>query len=73
MSTQKNKNVNLQALENQVNDLIQTVSKLQTENSALKNQHQSLVGERAQLIQKTEMARNRIESMITRLKAMEND
>jgi len=37
----------------------------------LRNQQDSLVSERANLIEKNEMARTRVEAMINRLKAME--
>lgn len=61
----------LTALEARVDELIRTIGQLKTENSALRHQQENLVGERAQLIEKTEQARTRIESMISRLRAME--
>jgi len=61
----------LTSLEARVDELIQTVDKLKTENSALRTNQDHLVGERSILIEKTEQARSRIESMITRLHAME--
>ena len=64
-------NIDLIALEERVDQLIRTVGQLQQENSALRNQQDSLVTERAALIEKTELARARIESMISRLRAME--
>ena len=64
-------NIDLIALEERVDQLIRTVRQLQQENSALRNQQDSLVTERAALIEKTELARARIESMISRLRAME--
>ena len=64
-------NTDLASLESRVDDLIKTVDELKSENSALRNQQESLVYERAILIEKTEQARNRIESMISRLRAME--
>ena len=71
MTEQNNDNTDLAALEARVDDLIRTVSLLKTENSALRNQQENLVNERAVLIEKTEQARTRIESMISRLRAME--
>lgn len=71
MAEQKNETMDLAALESRVDELINTVADLKTENSALKNQQESLVNERAILIEKTEQARTRIESMIGRLRAME--
>jgi len=61
----------LTALEARVDELIRTISLLKSENSALRNQQDNLVSERAHLIEKTEQARVRIESMISRLRAME--
>jgi cell division protein ZapB len=71
MSEQNNDNTDLAALEARVDELIRTVGQLKTENSALRNQQENLVNERAVLIEKTEQARTRIESMISRLRAME--
>ncbi|MGD8941241.1 MAG: TIGR02449 family protein, partial [Gammaproteobacteria bacterium] len=39
----------------------------------LKNRQDLLVEERARLIEKTELARSRVESMLVRLKAMEQE
>jgi cell division protein ZapB len=63
--------VDLQGLEAQVDDLIQTCDQLTDENRALRDQQSSLVAERASLIEKSELARSRVEAMIERLKAME--
>ena len=71
MPDKNNDNSDLGALEARVDELIRTVSQLETENSALRSQQENLVNERAVLIEKTEQARTRIESMISRLRAME--
>jgi cell division protein ZapB len=71
MADKNNDNSDLGALEARVDELIRTVSQLKTENSALRTQQENLVNERAVLIEKTEQARTRIESMISRLRAME--
>ncbi len=71
MTDNKTENMDLIALETRVDDLIRTVDQLQSENSALRNQQDGLVNERAILIEKTEQARARVESMISRLRAME--
>ncbi len=63
--------MDLQALEAQVDELIQTCDQLTDENLALRNQQSTLVAERASLIEKSELARSRVEAMIARLKAME--
>ncbi len=71
MNDSKTENMDLIALETRVDDLIRTVDQLKSENSALRNQQDGLVNERAILIEKTEQARARVESMISRLRAME--
>jgi cell division protein ZapB len=71
MVDEEKETMDLVALESRVDELIRTVETLQTENTALRNQQESLVNERAVLIEKTEQARTRIESMISRLRAME--
>ncbi len=58
-------------LESQIDALIDTVSQLKQENASLRHQQDSLVSERAQLIEKTELARSRVEAMITRLRSLE--
>lgn len=71
MSEKKHENLDLGVLEGRVDDLIKTVEALKNENSALRLQQKNLISERAVLIEKTEQARFRIESMIARLRAME--
>jgi cell division protein ZapB len=63
--------MDLVTLEAQVDELIQTCEHLSDENRALRDQQSTLVAERASLIEKTELARSRVEAMIARLKAME--
>jgi cell division protein ZapB len=63
--------MDLVTLEAQVDELIQTCEHLSDENRALRDQQSTLVAERAGLIEKTELARSRVEAMIARLKAME--
>ena len=71
MADDKPESIDLGVLETRVEELIRTVSQLKTENSALRTQQDHLINERAALIEKTEQARTRIESMIARLRAME--
>lgn len=60
-------------LERKVSDLIQLCEQLDRENRALKNEARNWLQEREQLIQKTEMARTKVEAMIARLKALEQE
>jgi cell division protein ZapB len=64
--------MDISQLEQQVEQLIGACSALKQENTSLRQRQESLVSERAELIEKTELARNRVEAMISRLKAMEN-
>jgi cell division protein ZapB len=61
----------LKALANKIDDLIQLCDQLDKENRELKTDAANWLEERHQLIEKTELARNKVESMITRLKALE--
>jgi cell division protein ZapB len=63
----------LKLLERKINDLIQLCEQLDRENRVLKNTAQSWQQEREQLIQKTEIARSKVEAMIIRLKALEQE
>ena len=65
-------NYDLDTLERQVEELIRTCRQLREENVSLRARQDHLVAERAELIEKTELARGRVESMITRLKSMED-
>ncbi|MEY4769015.1 MAG: hypothetical protein RL637_1654 [Pseudomonadota bacterium] len=60
-----------QALEQQLNELLKHYQLLKTENQSLKIKQESLVKERAQLLAKTALAKTKIETMINRLKTME--
>jgi cell division protein ZapB len=61
----------LRQLELRIDELIDTVGSLKNENSSLRQQKDKLVTERSQLIEKTEMARSRVEAMISRLRSLE--
>lgn len=61
----------LKKLEYRLDELVQTITRLKDENRSLRNQQDSMVSERAGLIEKNELARARVEAMINQLKAME--
>jgi len=61
----------LERLERQVESLILGCQRLREENQSLRMRQDALVAERAELIEKTEQARARVEAMLERLKAME--
>jgi cell division protein ZapB len=70
--TQSNHSLELKDLEDKLDQLIEQYTHVQNENSSLKTKQDSLVREKAKLLEKTTLARTRVEAMITRLKAMEN-
>ncbi len=55
-----------------VEQLILLCRKLQEENQLLRKRQDTLVADRAKLIEKNEQTRQRLEAMIQRLKLMEN-
>jgi len=64
-------NDQLDQLQQRLQELISLCTRLRIENKSLLDQQNTLVEERARLIEKNEMARSKVESMITRLKSME--
>lgn len=63
----------LQALEDKLDQLIKQYYAVKNENHALKKQQLDLIEEKNLLLEKTALAKSRVEAMITRLKAMEQD
>ena len=67
------RHLDIKKLEDRVDELITTVERLRSENKTLRQSQTHLAAERDKLITKTEQARRRVESMIERLKAMDNE
>jgi cell division protein ZapB len=61
----------LKRLESRLDELVGVCQHLKEENRALKQRQDSLMADRANLLQKNEQVRARVEAMIGRLKAME--
>lgn len=61
----------LKALEQKIDELISLCQELNRENQMLKAQGASWQQERQELIDKNELARSKVEAMITRLRTME--
>ena len=72
-NTAVNSNVELKHLNNSVDVLLDMIQQLKQENIQLRSQQDFLQGERSKLMEKNETARTRVESIINRLKAMENN
>lgn len=72
-SSEKDPSNELAALETKLDTLIDQYAQLKSENKSLKVKQDSLVKEKARLLEKTTLAKSRVEAMIARLKAMEHD
>jgi cell division protein ZapB len=62
----------LKNFEDQLDQLVDKYIDVKNENTSLKIKQETLAQEKAQLLEKTTLARTRVEAMITRLKAMEH-
>jgi cell division protein ZapB len=69
--TQTHLPIELQDFEEKLDRLIGKYRDIKNENDSLKIQQETLVQEKAQLLEQTTLARTRVEALITRLKAME--
>ena len=65
------KDPELNDLSQKIDYLVALCQKLKEENRLLRAKEQSWLEERAQLMEKNDVARNRVEAMITRLRTME--
>lgn len=61
----------LRKLETRIDELINACQRLRDENQALKNEQDEMGEKHSRLMEKTRIARERIETMISRLKALE--
>ena len=61
----------LARLEKRLDELVVICNQLKEENRSLKDRQDTLIADRATLLQKNEQVRARVEAMISRLKAME--
>lgn len=63
----------LKSLENKLDVLVDEYKHIKVENVSLKIKQDTLVREKAKLLEKTTLARTQVEAMINRLKAMEQN
>ncbi len=63
----------VKAVEKKIDELIQLCEQLNRENQTLKSRASSWQEERESLLEKTNLARNKVESMIQRLRALEQE
>ena len=66
-------NLEWMALESKITELIKLCDSLSEENKAMRAQLENWTKERARLIEKNELAKNRVETMIGRLKTLNQD
>ena len=64
---------NYSDLEQKIDELVQLCAQLDKENNLLRSRESEWRQERKRLIEKNELARSKVEAMITRLKTMEQD
>jgi cell division protein ZapB len=67
-----NQSLELRDLEVKLDQLIAQHIAIKSENTTLKAKQDELIKEKANLLEKTNVARTRVEAMIARLKAMEH-
>ena len=65
--------IDLSSLEHRIDDLVRLCDQLARENQALTERHGQWASERAQLIEKNELAKSKVEAMIGRLRSLEQD
>ncbi|OUR64623.1 TIGR02449 family protein [Methylophaga sp. 42_25_T18] len=63
----------IQQLEQQVDDLLRASRRIRDENMLLKSQQTAWLTERTQLVEKTDLARSRIDTMVSRLKELDDE
>jgi len=71
-ATGKRLDLELARIERRVEELVQICNQLKEENRSLRQRQEMLVAEKANLLQKNDMVRGRVEAMIERLKSMEH-
>ncbi len=64
-------NEDIKALEQRIDQLIAACQRLRQENQLLRSEHENLSQKHTRLVEKTQVARTRIEAMIGRLKSLE--
>lgn len=68
-----NEEQQLQLLEQRVEELVSISARLREENQVLQAREVRLLEERAELLKKNDMARAKVEAIITRLKSLEQE
>lgn len=61
----------LKKLETRIDEMLRACARLSEENASLRKQQRTLMAERAKLMEKTTLSQTRVETMIQRLKLLE--
>jgi len=61
----------MERLSGRIETMLQLCEQLHAENQSLRSQRDQLTAERARLVEHMDVARNRVEAMVSRLKALE--
>ncbi|MEE2914665.1 MAG: TIGR02449 family protein [Pseudomonadota bacterium] len=65
--------MDIKSLEAKVDTLIEALDELERKNSMLESDRENWLVERNRLLEKNELAKNKVEAMILRLKALEQN
>ena len=65
--------MDIKSLEAKVDKLIEALDELERKNSMLESDRENWLVERNRLLEKNELAKNKVEAMILRLKALEQN
>ncbi len=65
--------LSIDKLETLVDELLHLVQQLKEENNGLRSKHLTLSQERSHLLEKNEIAKSRVEAIISRLKSLETN
>lgn len=65
--------IDFRTLEAKVDELVALCDSLKRENRTLREQHDAWVAERAKLVERNELAKNRIDAMINRLTTLDEE
>ena len=71
MSDEKQIDEGLRQLEQKVDDLIGVCRRLKEENETLRDSRDTLIEEKSKLSEKNRLARTRLETIVTRLRALD--
>jgi cell division protein ZapB len=61
----------LKKLETRIDEMLRACARLSEENASLRKQQRALMADRAKLLEKTTLSQTRVETMIQRLKLLE--